>query len=76
MTRREMSIQINLLERRASNSSNSTLKAALAALGYLYATRNEWIILTKPTKRDLRIFADATYGGEYARSQTGVLITL
>ena len=62
MTRPEISIQVNLLGRRALNPSPLNLKAALATLGYLYPTRNEGITLRSPMNLDLRIFADAKYG--------------
>ena len=76
MTRPEISIQVNLLGRRAARPSPTNLQAALQTLTYLYSTRQEGIILKKPANLDLRIYADAKYGGEKARSQTGVLITL
>lgn len=76
MTRPEISIQINLLGRRASKPSPLNLRAALQVLEYLYSTRQEGLILRKPANLDLRIYSDAKYGGEKARSQTGVLITL
>ena len=76
MTRPEISIEVNLLVPRASKPGPSNLKAALGVLAYLYSTRREGIILRKPTSLDLRVYADAKYGGEKARSQTGVLTTL
>ena len=47
-------------------------------LAYLKSTASEGIIIRKPkeAKLSLEIYADASYGGEGARSQTGVLMTL
>ena len=44
--------------------------------GLLFVARIEGIKLKKPNDLAIRIYADASYGGEEARSQTGVLITL
>ena len=72
----EISVLVNLLGRRTSKPEPLNLKAALQLLEYLYSTKWEWIILRKPTDLDLKVFADAKYGGEKSRSQTGVLMTL
>lgn len=76
MTRHEISIQVNLLWRRASKSSPANLKPALGTLDYLYFTRREGITLRKPSNLNLWIFADDKYRVEKARLQTGVLMTL
>ena len=76
MSRPEISIQVNLLGRRALKPSPQNLRGAHQVLEYLYSTRLEGIILKKPTSLDLRIYADAKYGGEEARSQRGVLMKL
>jgi len=79
MTRPEISLHINLLGRRAIAPSQRNLKAALKVLGYLYSTRYEGLTLRKPIKKDqleVVVYADASYGGEGARSQTGALLTL
>ena len=76
MSRPEISVPTNLLGRRASKPEPSNLQAPRQLLEYLYSTRYEGIILRKPVNLDLRIYADAKYGGEKAKSQTGVLITL
>ena len=51
-------------------------QAALQVLRYLYWTRFEGLLLRKDKNLAVKIYADASYGGEGARSQTGVLITL
>ena len=76
MGRPEISIQVNLLGRRAASPGPQNLRAAHQVLEYLYSTKHEGITLKRPTNLDLRVYADAKYGGEKARSQTGVLMTL
>jgi hypothetical protein len=76
MTRTEISIQVNLLGRCSSSPAVNNMKAALALLRYLYWTRHEGLVLQKPISLGLVVYADASYGGEQAKSQTGVLITL
>jgi len=72
----EISLHVNLVGRRATNPSTSNLMAAKGILWYLSWSRNEGIILRKPRDLELKAFADASYGGSEARSQSGVLITL
>jgi len=78
MTRSEISLHINLLGRRVTNPSERNLRTALQVLPYLMSTAPEGIIIKKPkeAKLSLEIYADASYGGEGARSQTGILMTL
>ena len=76
MTRPEISIHVNLLGRRATDASPVNWTTALGVLGYLHLTRQEGIILRKAKGLHLRIYVDISYGGEGARSQTGVLLTL
>ena len=76
MTRPEISVPVNLLGRRTSKPGPSNLRGAHQLLEYLYSTRNKGTILRKPANLDIRIYADAKYGGEKARSQTEVLVTL
>ena len=76
MTRPEIAIQVNLLGRRAAKPGMQNLQAARQVLEYLYSTRYDGITLKRPITLDLKIHADAKYGGEKARSQTGVLVTL
>ena len=68
MTRPEISIQVNLLGRRASKPNPLNMKAALTILEYLHSTKFEGIILKRHMNLELKIFADAKYGGEKARS--------
>jgi hypothetical protein len=76
MTQPEISIQVNLLGRRSASPAVNNMRAALALLGYLHWTRHEGLILPKPISLELVVYADAPYGGEQGKSQTGVLITL
>ena len=76
MTRLDISIQVNLLGRRSSNPSRANLTAALATLKYLWQTKSGGIILCKPRELNLVVYADASYGGETSRLQSGVLLTL
>ena len=43
-------------------------------LQYLYTTKHVQLTLTGNLRTDLEIYTDASYGGEQARSQTGVLV--
>ena len=76
MTRPDIAIQVNLLGRRASNPSQRNRKAAMATLLYLSKTISDGIILRKPSNLNLVVYADASYGGEQSRSQSGALLTL
>ena len=76
MTRPDVSIQVNLLVRRSSNPSTANLKAAMDTLRYLWMPRCEEIILKKPQNLRLVAYADNSYGGPKARSQTEVLLTM
>ena len=76
MSRPDIAIQVNLLGRRASNPSQRNWKAAMNTLLYLSMTSSEGIILHKPQTLNLAVYADASYGGEQSRSQSGVLLTL
>jgi len=75
MTRPEISVHINLLGRRATQPSAANWKVALQILEYLCSTKDEGIILRKGRSLELKAYADASYGGMEARSQTGVLLT-
>ena len=76
MTRPEIAIHVNLLGRRASKPSPQNHQAALRVLAYLHSSKNEGIILRKPENLLVKVYADASYGGEKARSQSGVIVTL
>jgi hypothetical protein len=76
MTRPEIAIHVNLLGRRASKPSEENYKAAIMLLQYLQSSKSIGIKLEKPINLQMTIYADASYGGEEARSQTGVLSTL
>ena len=76
MTRPEISVQVNLLGRCAANPSAANMSAARKVLEYLYSTKQEGIILRKPSNLRLETYANASYGGPGSRSQTGVLITM
>ena len=78
MTRPEISVHVNLLGRRTKDHTTQHWKTALQVLQYLHSTRTDGLRLRKPEGTELasHIYADASYGGEGARSQTGVMITL
>jgi len=76
MTRLEIAIHVNLLGRTTENPSAANLLAARKVLEYLYSSRQEGIILKKPSNLALEVYADVSYGGPESRSQTGVLTTL
>ena len=73
MTRPEIS---SLLGRRTKDVSPENWKAALTVLRYLRSTNHDGLTLKKAEDLEVRIYADAAYGGEKSRSQTGALMTL
>ena len=84
-TRPEISIQVNLLGRRTSRASHNNLRAAMHVLRYLASSKEKGIIIkqahggtmTNQEKKGLiKAYADASYGGEQAKSQSGNLVTL
>ena len=84
MTRPDISMHVNLLGRRTSKPGTNNLQAARQLGQYLASTNKEGLILgiKEPTKtepgKDVRInlYADASYGGESSRSQSGSLTIL
>ena len=83
-TRPEISIQVNLLGRRTSRASHNNLQAAMHVLRYLVSSKEKGIIIkrvpggikTFQEKGIIKAYADASYGGEQAKSQSGNLVTL
>jgi len=76
MTRPEISIHVNLLGRRIKDASPTNYQTALGVLRYLHSTSSDGLILRKADDLKNRIYTDACYGGDEARSQAGVLMTL
>ena len=84
MTRPDISLHVNLLGRRTSKPSPENLRTARRLGQYLASTKNEGLTLTIkesprfPDEKDvlIRLYADASYGGENSRSQSGSLVTL
>ena len=86
-TRPEISIHVNLLGRRTAKASPRNMTAAMHVLQYLLSSSDEGLTLKKqnPEKKGetkenqtLKIvgYADASYGGEESRSQTGTLVSM
>ena len=81
-TRPEITLHTNLLGRRTSNATPSNLKIGLQILKYLVSSSENGIKLQENQGQTLeentiiRGYADASYGGEKARSQSGSLVTL
>ena len=79
-TRPEISIHVNLLGRRTSKASHNNMQAALQVLRYLTSTPMDGLTIQKEAIMDEPIsiqgFADASYGGEQSKSQSGSLILL
>ena len=81
-TRPEVSVHMSLLGRRVTHPSEYNIKAAVRILQYLSSTNKEGIHFSHasfaglPDQVELKIYVDASYGGEESRSQTGVLVTL
>lgn len=76
ITRPDIAIHVNLLGRRVSKPTRKNYQAALRVLSYLKATSTEGIILRKPDTLEVKVLADAAYGWEQARSQSGAMLTL
>ena len=77
MTRPDISLPVNLLGRRTSKPSQDNLITAKLLGQYLASTPNEGLII-QPGRGEAKIsiYADASYGGENSRSQSGSLVTL
>ena len=80
MTRPDISIHVNLLGRRTSKPGAQNMRTALQVGQYLASTKNEGLLITTSRKESrevpIDIFADASYGGENSRSQSGSLVNL
>ena len=83
-TRPEITLHTNLLGRRTSHATPNNLRTALQVLRYLASSSENGIIIGSPDKKDqiveeninIKGYADASYGGEKARSQSGSLVLL
>ena len=82
MTRPDISLHVNLLGRRTSKPGINNLRTAKQLGQYLASTSEEGLTLEikeleKPGKDVLiNLYADASYGGENSRSQSGSLAIL
>src|SRR5258706_15241213 len=78
-TRPDISIQVNLLGRRTADPSPANMIAARYLCQYLLTTRQEGLqykLVSKEKEEKIEVYADASYGGEGARSQTGVMVMM
>ena len=83
-TRPEITLHTNLLGRRTSHATPSNLKTGLQVLKYLASSLESGITIEPLGKQgqmleeniNIKGYADASYGGEKARSQSGSLVTL
>ena len=78
-TRPEISIQVNLLGRRTAQASQVNMQTAMHVLRYLASSKEKGLTIKRTTKDGkglLKSYADASYGGEQSRSQSGSLTTL
>ena len=84
-TRPEISLHVNLLGRRTSHATSSNLKVALQVLRYLASSSEDGIIIKSPEQRndqtlekhiEIKGYADTSYGGEKAKSQSRSLVLL
>ena len=83
-TRPEISIQVNLLGRRTSRASHNNIQAAMHVLRYLASSKEKGVTIkqvpggtkTPQEKGVIKAYADASYGGEQAKSQSGNMVTL
>ena len=80
MTRPQISTHVNLLVRRTSKPGTNNLRTAIQVGQYLASTKEEGLLITISQKEHpeapIEIFADASYGGENSRSQSGTLVIL
>ena len=80
MTRPDISMQVNLLGRRTSNPTKENMRVALQLGQYLASTKIEGLPITTSVKESpevtINIYADALYGGENSRSQSGSPVML
>ena len=78
MTRPDISLHVNLLGRRTSKPGTNNLRTARQLGQYLASTKTEGLLITKTEKPEVQIdlYADASYGGENSRSQSGSLVML
>ena len=81
-TRPDISVVTNILGRKASSPSARNFIAALRVLQYLLYTKSVKFSIKGSVeargveKAQIEVYADASYGGEGARSQTGVITFL
>ena len=76
MTRPDISVHVNLLGRRTSRPGIHNMRTALQVGQYLASTKDEGLTITKKSEDQIVLYADASYGGENSRSQSGSLVTL
>ena len=76
MTRPDISVHVNLLGRRTSKPGTNNMKTALQVGQYLASTKDEGLTITRRSEAQIVLYADASYGGENSRSQSGSLVTL
>ena len=77
MTRPDISLHVNLLGRRTSKPSQDNLRTAKLLGQYLASTIGEGLTIRKGNQEaQIVLYADASYGGENSRSQSGSLVTL
>ena len=78
-TRPEISIQVNLLGRRTAKASQLNMQTAMHILRYLVSSKEKGLTIKRgnPEKNGLiKVYADASYGGDQSKSQSGNLTIL
>ena len=77
MTRLDISLHVNLLGRRTSSPTKENMRTARQLGQYLASTKTEGLtIKIEKPEAQIVLYADASYGGENSRSQSGSLVTL
>ena len=77
MTYPDISLHVNLLGRRTSKPGINNLRTAKQLGQYLASTLEEGLMIKKENLKDQTVlYADASYGGENSRSQSGSLVIL
>ena len=78
-TRPEISIQVNLLGRRTAKASQLNMQTAMHVLKYLVSSKEKGLTIKRrnPERNGLiKVYADASYGGDQSKSQSGNLTIL
>ena len=63
-----------MLGRRTAKPSHENLATAKQLCQYIASTKTEGLTLIKGGEKKIKVYVDASYGGEGARAQTGTIV--